>query len=311
MRIDLLFACDENYAPYAGVVLRSVWQTRKANETFRVWFIADEISQATQEKLKAYFPQMEISFLPLPDGFMAQAPLRNKHISRAAYARLALGAVLPSYVTRVIYLDCDLLVLRSLGALWNFDLQHKVLAGVEDWGVYLWRKEGRFNFPWQAAYICSGLLLVDVKRWREQRCEEKCLAYIANPQYSIRFEDQDVLNFALRGNFGILPAYWDVVLHFSEDFLVCQKAPKSWLAALKNPSVIHFATGNKPWKDICSLPYAGVFQAHMVALGLPVVRVGWNIKLQKLIVYWWKHPVFFLKPTFWKKWCKQRWKIFM
>ena len=310
MQIDLLFACDENYAPYAGVVLRSVWQTRGNEEQFRVWFISDGISATTQKQLKDWFPQMEITFFSLPDGFMAQVPVQNKHLSRAAYARLALGSVLPPEVTRVIYLDCDLLVRRPLGELWTFDLGDKIVAGVEDWGVYLIRKQGMFFFPPGEAYIGSGLLLVDVQRWREHRCEEKCLAYAASPAYPLRFEDQDILNFALRGRVALLPPQWDVVLHLSKEELRRRNAPEEWVFARENPFVIHFATFNKPWLKACSLPYAEEFQAHMRALGLRLQKLKFRIKITKLCAYWRRHPVFFLKPKFWVKWREKGWGSF-
>lgn len=310
MKIDLLFACDENYAPYAGVVLRSIWNTRSRGERFRVWFIADGICGQTRRWLKNTFAQMEISFLDLPAGFMAGAPVCNKHLSRAAYARLAMGSVLPKSVTRVIYMDCDVLVRRSLADLWNFDLQDKTLAGVEDWGICLWRKQGLFFFPGGEHYVGSGLLLADLARWRARGCEQRCLAWLAGHAGEIRFEDQDVLNGALAGDIALLPARWDVVLHLSKQELAAKGAPREWTEALDNPCVIHFASFNKPWKEECSLPYAAAFQAYMKDLGLPLKRMPRRIKWGMVLKYWRKHPVFFIKPRFWKNWRTKKWGVF-
>jgi len=308
MRIDLCFACDENYAPYAAVVLRSVWQTRKPEETFRVWFISDGITDERQAWIRRLFPKMEIHFRALPAGFMAGAPVVNKYLTRAAYARLAMGSLLPAYVSRVIYLDCDVLVRVPLGKLWAFDLNGKTAAGVEDWGVWFWRRSGEFVFPCSAAYLSSGLLLVDLKKWRETCAEARLCTYARAPKYIIRFEDQDVLNFALCGELGTLPAKWDVVLHLSREELSRRGAPQEWKEALEKPYVIHFATSNKPWKAECYLPYAEEFQAHMRALGIPIKRMN---KLKELGRYWWKHPVFFFRPKFWKTWRREKWRMFL
>nr|QGT50862.1 universal stress protein A [uncultured Elusimicrobia bacterium] len=310
MKIDLLFACDENYAPYAGVVLRSVWKNRNLGESFRVWFISDGISEQTRVWLKNTFVQMEISFLTLPSSFMADAPIHNKHLSRAAYARLAMGSVLPKSVTRVIYMDCDVLVRHSLADLWSLDLQDKTLAGVEDWGIFLWRKQGLFVFPAGEHYVSSGLLLVNVDRWRELDCEKRCLAWLSKHADEIRFEDQDVLNGALMGEIALLPARWDVVLHLSKHELAAKGAPAEWAEALDNPYIIHFASFNKPWREECSLSYAAAFQAYMKELGLPLKRMAWRVKWGKVLMYWKTHPVFFIKPKFWKTWRTKRWGVF-
>ena len=42
-KIDVCFACDENYVPYAGCVLLSLLDYH-SKEELRVWFISDNIS---------------------------------------------------------------------------------------------------------------------------------------------------------------------------------------------------------------------------------------------------------------------------
>lgn len=44
MKIDLCFACDENYAPYAAVTLHSAWLRCAPEDSLRVWIINDGIS---------------------------------------------------------------------------------------------------------------------------------------------------------------------------------------------------------------------------------------------------------------------------
>ncbi len=310
-KIHLCFACDENYIRYAAVALYSALCSRARGDSFCVWIISEGISQKVRHWFVSLFPAEEIYFIDLPSDFMHGAPLLNAHLSHAAYARLALGTLLPQSVKKVVYLDCDLLVFSSLRPLACWNLQGKAVVGVEDWGIALLRKEGQFLFPWpQDPYIGSGLLVVDLVRWREIGAQKCCEHYVAAPLYPIRFEDQDVLNFALHGHVGVLPPEWDVCFHLSEEQLLRRKAQSEWIHAMRAPKVVHFATAKKPWKEEFYPPYTQIFRQYMALLGVPLERLSLQQKLSSLWAYWVKHPVFFIKPSFWKKWNRHRWAVF-
>ena len=308
-KIHICFACDNNYLPYAAVAFYSVLQHRAAADHFCVWLIADGIGPDKRQWFLSLFPREEIRFVDLPNGFMKNAPVCNKHLSTAAYARLAIGSVLPQQVTRVIYLDCDLLVCSSLAPLFDWDLQGKIAAGVEDWGIRLRREENSFCFPKDETYIGSGLLIIDLQKWRNENVQQKLMAYVVAPLLPICYEDQDVLNFALNGRLGVLPPQWDVVYHLCAEELAVRHAPKTWFHAMKYPKVIHFATSDKPWFTTCQHPHAKAFQQYMQQLGIPFVTYSLKKKICLLVRYAWTHPVFWLKPSFWKKWARQGWRM--
>ena len=52
-------------------------------------------------------------------GSLAQG--RYSYITPTTYARLFLPDILPAEVDKVLYLDCDLIVLDSLESLWKYD----------------------------------------------------------------------------------------------------------------------------------------------------------------------------------------------
>ena len=77
----------------------------------------------------------QIYFLSVPFDKFPQLELTHDHLSRATFGRLMMGELLPDSLERVIYLDCDVLVLSSLRPLAEIDLHGKVLGAVEDLGV--------------------------------------------------------------------------------------------------------------------------------------------------------------------------------
>lgn len=310
MIIDVCFACDENYAPYAAVSLRSAVLHCPPEDALRVWILNDGISKKTLRWFGEKFPKLEIHFIEVPAGLLDRVYIRNQHLSRVTYARLAMGELLPAYVTRLVYLDCDVLVRADLGELYRFDLRGKTLGGSVDWGVWLWRKQKTFLFPFDGEYINAGVLLVDLKNWRERNCGEKCFAYMRKPDYPILYEDQDVLNFTLHQDIALFPVKWNTMLCFPAKKVKTLGLPQAWPEALEKPGIVHFTSSDKPWWEQCSLPYAKEFQQLMSDLGIPFKRYSVRQKIMWVSRYWYYHPVFFLKPKFWKKWREKGWKTF-
>ena len=119
---------------------------------------------------------------------------RSSAITRTAYARLTLGSVLPKQVARCIYLDCDLVVQRDIVDLWETDLQDFALGAVDN---ALWddprsyqRRLGLKN----PSYFNSGVLLVDVDRWRAERIGKRALEFAQKAGDLLILHDQDALN---------------------------------------------------------------------------------------------------------------------
>mgnify|MGYP003205839749 CR=1 FL=1 len=71
--------------------------------------------EVAEEKMKAY----EVTW-------------EKQRLSKVVFFRCLLSSILPMSVSKVLYLDCDVLVLSSLYGLWETDLTGVALAGVPD-----------------------------------------------------------------------------------------------------------------------------------------------------------------------------------
>ena len=59
-------------------------------------------------------------------------PLRARdHISIASYYRLKLPDLLPGELSRILYLDCDMIVTGKLRPLWETDISGMAVAAVD------------------------------------------------------------------------------------------------------------------------------------------------------------------------------------
>ncbi|XAR55844.1 Polygalacturonate 4-alpha-galacturonosyltransferase [Bertholletia excelsa] len=99
------------------------------------------------------------------------------------YARIYLADLLPSGVTRVIYLDSDLIVVDDIAKLWSIKLNSRILGAPEYchanftsyftqnfWANPLFSTVFTNRNP---CYFNTGVMVIDLEKWREGRFTEK------------------------------------------------------------------------------------------------------------------------------------------
>jgi len=202
-----------------------------------------------------------ISKLPMPKN------QNLSHISPATYYRLLVSEILPDYVHKAIYLDCDIIVRGSLKELWNTDIRNNALGAVHQ----MWREiedADRLGYPVEFGYFNAGVLLINLKYWKENDISEKLVQYLTTNYKTILMHDQDALNAVLYNKTLTLPCKWNM-LHFF--FFPDSRTIKGifegriinnyldYKQQLKdnrsNPIVIHYVSKPKPWEDGCVHPF--------------------------------------------------------
>lgn len=73
---------------------------------------------------------------------------------------------LPENVNRILYLDCDTIVRHNLNKLWSTTLDETevIAAGIKP--TVAQKTRNRLNLPQDRYYYNSGVLLVDLAKWR-------------------------------------------------------------------------------------------------------------------------------------------------
>ncbi|PWM76633.1 MAG: glycosyltransferase family 8 protein [Phascolarctobacterium sp.] len=252
-KINIVFASDDNYAQHIAVVIASIMAHTK--EQIRYFIVNDNISNDKIIKLKrtAEFFKAEIHFINVPEKNFNNVYLSG-HVSKAAYFRLALADILPDNIEKVLYLDVDLLVYDDIKILWNTDLEDLPLGAVPDYGIMASsrlckQKERVIGLPVGEKYFNSGVLVVNLKKWREKKYFSKILEIINNNQFP--HHDQDALNKLFMYKWKILDLRWNIippVFNLFPKVLFNNIYRKSALEAKKNPGIIHYAGRYKPWE---------------------------------------------------------------
>ncbi|EPS62323.1 hypothetical protein M569_12469, partial [Genlisea aurea] len=128
------------------------------------------------------FPYLRFDIYDFDPG--AVTHLISSSIRRALdqplnYARIYLADLLPAAVTRVIYLDSDIILVDDIAKLWKIDLNSRVLGAPEYchadfthyftpnfWSNPAFSSTFRHRNP---CYFNTGVMVLDLSKWRVQK----------------------------------------------------------------------------------------------------------------------------------------------
>ena len=213
--MDLVWATDENYVFITGVSMVSALENNKTFKKIRIWILEDNISEESKKRLAECADQYggEICFLNV-EGYLSiikeSGARKWGKESFVAYARLFISDMMREYnVDRVIYCDSDLIIDGSLEEIWNIDLgKGKMIGMVKEYN----RIEIRdlLDLPRNTSYYQSGLLLIDIDKWRKGKGTERILRHMKDICAIYPFVDQDLLNCVFHQEICALPIQYNV-----------------------------------------------------------------------------------------------------
>ena len=124
--MKVVYSSNEGYVRHLAVSMCSLFDRNQAAEEIQVFVLSVGISEESADKLQEIGRRFgrEVHLIPMGDlrqYFPYEVDTGGFDLS--AMGRLFVGKVLPKEVERVLYLDCDTVVLASLGKLWRTDLR--------------------------------------------------------------------------------------------------------------------------------------------------------------------------------------------
>lgn len=267
----VVYASDDKFAEILGVSLVSLYENSKDMDDIVVYVLDSGITDENKRKLlsvcKAY-KRSDAVFIPGKN--ISEKLSMNVAVDRGSlsqYSRLFVSSDLPQELSRVLYLDCDIVIKKSIRELWNLNMQGKTLAALMD----AFSKHYRANIDLKPDDIMfnSGVMLIDLEKWRKQSVEDKLLKFIAKKNGKIQQGDQGALNHVLsHDTYCFEPRFNSVTIFYDftyKEMLIYRKPPRFYTEgevneAVENPGIIHFTTSflsKRAWMKGCAHRYVG------------------------------------------------------
>jgi lipopolysaccharide biosynthesis glycosyltransferase len=238
-----LLGLDDGFAMPTGVTVHSLDQFLGADDEIVLLHLG--LSTSSTADLRSCVANAHLRFVDCT-GEIDPSWVPPSWLSPAAFLRF-LAADRLRDVDRCVYLDGDIVVRHDPRRLGETDLRGKTLGAVRSrvapflaspGGVRRWFELG---LPSVGAYFNSGVLVMDLRRWREGDVTSHLSEFLRAHGHDTWVADQEAMNAVLSADWIELDRTWNYITHVSESFLQQPELEPS------DPSIVHFAGRAKPW----------------------------------------------------------------
>ncbi|TAH30660.1 MAG: glycosyltransferase family 8 protein [Cytophagales bacterium] len=253
--INILLTLDKKYVQHLHVMLVSLFENNK-ERNFVVYIFSDNLSTETQNEVQELSNQYKqnIVFYDLNIDDIQHFNISN-HASLANYYRIIACKLLPQNIRQILYMDVDLLVLKNIKTLYSINLESNLLGVISEVGKMEEQKK-ILNIPNDKQYFNSGIMLINLKKWQDEKWTEKLINYINQNPDKLMFWDQDALNAMCYGQCIYLDNKWNMQATMFEN-------NKDSKQNFQNTAIMHFTGSSKPWQYMNKHPYKYLYYQYL------------------------------------------------
>lgn len=278
--VAICLCSSDAYAPYCGIAIQSIIDNSSADINYEIFIM--EMDMTDRNKLliisliknKANF---SIRFINMKSA-MSQIRINTwAHFSPVACFKLFLMSDVFKYYTKFLVTDTDLVFMKDAAELFSKDISNYLMAATNDVimrhhvaykkysagfapsmpvSQYL---EEYLGFGTDEWYYNTGVVLLNIKKCREENFFQRSIYLLKHKGYT--YQEQDVLNELTVGRVLNLELNWNVLGTENSQVIVealSKDTRNAYEEALRNPYIVHFAGGQKPWTHI-GVPYGECF----------------------------------------------------
>lgn len=265
-KLSVAYAADDNNAKFLGISMLSLLEKNKDFEEIDIFVLDCGIKDGNREKLIAIADEYKRSLycISMEEAVTGlELNMGTRKIAIASYARLFLASVIPDLYDRIIYLDCDTIVMDNIKDLWDTDIKDYMVAGVRDTiDRYFYKRIGLSKDDY---YVNAGVLLINLSAWRRHNLLDSFIETINKFDGNVPHHDQGTINLVCKKKITLLSARYNLnsnIYSFSAKTIKKIYSINTFYSqkeldeAKDKPIVIHYTTGlvGRPWEENCTHP---------------------------------------------------------
>jgi capsular polysaccharide export protein len=266
----VVLASDAKFLPFCAATISSAIKNSNKRDRLAFHVLCDVVPTADHLlKFRRITAETNATVRFIPADSTSFSTLRtNLGISSATYYRLGITNILEKEIPRVVYIDCDLVVLGRIKDLYSIDMQGNALVGVEDGSSG--SLAASTNQKKGTKHVNGGVLVLDLEKLRAIDFPSLVERYVAPRTFTIHMGDQQILCGVLQGQIGYVGAEWNLhgSMHSNKWRMTTAGYTNTYTVtelekASRSPKVIHFTSSRKPWQKGNTHPKAKVFMDYL------------------------------------------------
>lgn len=247
--IDLLVTLNSGYLRQLCIMLTSALLSNP-DVIFHVYVLHTSLSDEDLAEIHQLLPSPHVlSPIRIDNTDFSDAPTTGRYPTEMYY-RIFAAQYLPEELDRILYLDPDIVVRGTLQGLYNTPMEGSLFAAASHVGTFMTHVNSlRLDSGYEKSpYINSGVMLLNLKRLRQEQNKQQVFAYIEEHKSRLILPDQDIIS----GLYGAEITLIDPCRYnMTERLFALHPEAKSWLNldwVKEHAVIVHYCGRNKPWK---------------------------------------------------------------
>lgn len=265
--MNIVYASDNNFAEMLGISMISLFENNRECSKIDVYILDDKINEDNKAKLLSVAEKYNRKIFFIDVHHLLNSAMKQQRGSLSTFSRLYITQLIPKEVDKVLYLDCDMIILHSLEELYNTNMDEFYSVGVNDCLSDAHLKLIGLNSD--NCYFNAGVLLINLSLWNSDDITDKFEKFSECFKGNVPYADQGIINGVLSKkskNVDLKYNCYTALFDFSYKDLMTFRKPSKYYSeaevneAKSHPAIVHFTTSFlslRPWVEGCRHPYVG------------------------------------------------------
>ena len=226
--------------------MKSFFDSNPSPVEHHIYMLRSSLSKEADSELGKLVSSLGGSYFSIQvDSSVFDGADTKAYISKETYFRLMAADYIPKDIDRILWLDADILVRKSLKELYNTDLEGKWAAACS-YGpsmISLIRRNAEsLGLSQPGNYFNAGVMLYDLDACRKADLNSARDAFLSeNKDRKLMFPGQDLVNAVFDGQVKIVDyRLWNSMTH-------CIARKEDLVYAKEHAAIVHFPGRAKPW----------------------------------------------------------------
>ena len=254
--IPVVFATNEKYAPFVSSCVESIKANSSKDYFYKIVVFNVDLAEDTQKRLAdESCDNVSVECLDVSEYIenIKDKLYSHSYFSQEMYYRILIPDIFPND-EKVIYLDCDMIVLGDLSELYNIDIGSNAIAACRN----LMHEKMR-NYVQNTLlldpnkYVNSGMLVINCQKFIDENIKDRIFEEI-NHHDILTYPDQDLINLVCKDSIFYLPLNWNYLWHLErlnrssvKELLLNQEDLVEFKETSKDIKILHYTGDKKPW----------------------------------------------------------------
>ncbi len=246
--MNILFCINHDYV---SQFINCLYSLLRFKEDYHIYIFHTNLTKEDKLFIIDSFESLaRFHFIYIDQEMLRDFPT-TKRYPLEIYYRILAAKYLPDTLERILYLDADIIVIRSLQSLYETKMENEYYAACSHVRQFLtFFNNRRLGSKQMYPYINTGVLLMNLEQLRKYQNKQEIISFVQRYHHRLFLPDQDIISILYGGKIKTV----DTMIYNLSDRLLwlynlqhCfHKREIDWIK--QHVYIIHYCGKNKPWK---------------------------------------------------------------